>query len=259
MMFISGFSTTTFAKESLLDEVQKRGVLRVGIMLDFPPLGSYNEKGEPLGFNVDLAKDMAEALGVKLEIIETVSANRISALVSKRIDVSSAGLTITNVRAKTVAFTQPDRRGAMLVLVKADSTIQTLDDCAKFQGKIGTVRGTTPEIHFLNHFKDQGITIEHISFDANADQLLALNQGKVEAIAETDIWFGEVMAKFPGKYRIVGPGYFDEYTGLAVRYGDPTWLHWVDTFMYLEHISGRVKELHKKYNMPYIPIRPAYE
>lgn len=259
VVVVAGLSVKALAAESLLDEVQKRGVLRVGVMLDFPPLGSYDEKGQPLGFNVDLAKDMAEALGVKLEIIETVSANRIPALVSGRIDVSSAGLTITNERAKTVAFTRPDRRGAMFVLVKKDSAIQTLDDCAKFQGKIGTVRGTTPEIHFLNHFKSMGIEIEHISFDANADQLLALDQGKVEAIAETDIWFGEVMAKFPGKYRIVGPSYFDEYTGLAVRYGDPTWLHWVDTFLYLEHISGRVKELHLKYNMPYVPIRPAYE
>ena len=92
-VFILGFTATGIAQEaSLLDEIQKRGVLRVGCMLDFPPLGWRNEKGEPMGYNVKLAEDMAQALGVKLEVIETVSANRIPALVAKRIDVSSAGL-----------------------------------------------------------------------------------------------------------------------------------------------------------------------
>ncbi|MBW2057613.1 MAG: transporter substrate-binding domain-containing protein [Deltaproteobacteria bacterium] len=243
--------------QSLLDEVQKRGVLRVGCMLDFPPLGWRDEKGNPKGFNVRLAEEMAKALGVKLEIIETVSANRIPALVAKRIDVSSAGLTITTERAKAVDFTIPDRRGAMFVLTHADSPIKTLDDCKDY--KIGTVRGTTPEIYFLNYFKDKGIKIDYISYDSNADQLLALKQKKVDAIAETDIWFGEVMAKFPGKFKIVRPGYFNEWTGLAVRHGDFTWLHWINTWLWDMHITGKIKQLHKEFNMPYIPVKPAYE
>ena len=89
---VVGWVATGLAQQtSLLDEIQKRGVLRVGCMLDFPPLGWRDEKGNPMGFNVRLAEDMAKALGVKLEVIETVAANRIPALVAKRIDISSAG------------------------------------------------------------------------------------------------------------------------------------------------------------------------
>lgn len=244
-------------QQSLLDEVQKRGVLRVGCMLDFPPLGWRDEKGNPKGFNVRLAEEMAKALGVKLKIVETVAATRIQALVAERIDVSSAGLTITTTRAKAVDFTIPDRRGAMFVLTQAGSPINTLDDCKDY--KIGTVRGTTPEIYFLNYFKDKGIKINYISFDSNADVLLALNQKKVGAIAETDIWFGEIMAKFPGKFKIVKPGYFNEWTGLAVRHGDFTWLHWINTWLWDMHITGKIEQLHKEFNMPYIPVRPSYE
>lgn len=257
-VLILGFVASGLAQEvSLLDEVQKRGVLRVGCMLDFPPLGWRNDKGEPVGFNVKLAEDMAQALGVKLEVIETVAANRIPALVAKRIDVSSAGLTITNERAKAVAFTIPDRRGAMLVLTHKASPIKTLDDCKSF--KIATIRGTTPEIYFLEYFKKKGIKINYISYDANGDALLALNQHKVDAIAETDIWFGKIIAKYPGKFKIIEPGYFNEWTGFAVRYGDPTWLTWVNNFLWLEHISGRVKQLHAEFEMPYIPVSPAYQ
>ena len=244
-------------QQSLLDEIQKRGVLRVGCMLDFPPLGWRDAQGNPKGFNVRLAEEMATALGVKLEIIETVAATRIQALVAKRIDISSAGLTITNARAKAVNFTIADRRGAMLVLTNEDSDIKVLDDCKGH--KIGTIRGTTPEIYFLKYFKDQGIEIDYISFDSNADALLALKQKKVDAIAETDIWFGEILNKFPGEFKIVMPGYFNEWTGLAVRHGDFTWLHWVNTFLWDMHITGKIKELHKEFNMPYIPVKPAYE
>lgn len=247
-----------FAQEkSLLDIVQEKGVLKVGCMLDFPPLGWRDEKGNPKGFNVTIAEEMAKALGVKLEVIETVSANRIPSLVAKRIDVSSAGLTITTERAKVVDFTIPDRRGAMFVLTHADSPINTLDDCKDY--KIGTVRGTTPEIYFLKYFEDKGVKIDYISYDSNADQLLALNQKKVAAIAETDIWFGEVMAKFPGKFKIITPGYFNEWTGLAVRHGDFTWLHWINTFLWDMHVTGKIKKLHEQFNMPYIPVSPAYE
>jgi polar amino acid transport system substrate-binding protein len=258
-LMIGGFVSLGIAASdmSTLDEVQKRGILRVGCMLDFPPLGWRDEKGNPQGFNVALAEEMAKALGVKLEIIETVSANRIPALVAKRIDVSSAGLTITSERAKAVHFTMPDRRGAMFVLAPKDSPINTLDDCKDY--KIGTVRGTTPEIYFLNYFKDKGIKIDYISYDSNADQILALNQGKVDAIAETDIWFGEVMNKFPDKFKLVKPGYFNEWTGLEVRHGDFTWLHWVNTWLWNMHISGKVEALHKQFKIPYIPVRPAYE
>jgi ABC-type amino acid transport substrate-binding protein len=257
-IFILGYTATGIAQEaSLLDEIQKRGVLQVGCMLDFPPLGWRNEKGEPMGYNVKLAEDMAQALGVKLEVIETVSANRIPALVAKRIDVSSAGLTITMERAKAVAFTIPDRRGAMFVLTHKDSPISTLDDCKDY--KIGTVRGTTPEIYFLDYFKNKGIKIDYISYDSNADVILALNQKKVDAIAETDIWFGKIMKQNPDKFKIIRPGYFNEWTGLAVRHGDQTWLHWVNTFLWLEHISGRVRQLHDEFDMPYIPVSPAYD
>ena len=183
-VLVLGLVASGYAQEvRLLDEIQKRGVLRVGCMLDFPPLGWRNEKGEPMGYNVRLAEDMAKALGVKLEVIETVSANRIPALVAKRIDVSSAGLTITTERAKAVSFsTIPDRRGAMFVLTHKDSPINELDDCKDY--KIGTVRGTTPEIYFLDYFKAKGITINYISYDSNADAILALNQKKVDAIAD---------------------------------------------------------------------------
>lgn len=251
----------TFADsgKSTLDEVLSRGELRVGAMLDWPPGGYRDEKGQPKGLFVDLGERMAKDLGVKLKIIETAAANRIPALVSKRVDVSISALTITPERAKVVAFSIPMERGAMVVMVAKDSNIQTFSDC---KGKtMGTVRGTTPEIGYLEYYakwKKEDSNTKYISFDSNADQLLALRQGKVDAICENDIWFNDVMKKFPGKFRMVGPPYYYEWCGLAVRRGDQDWLNWINTWLWDLMVRGELEKIYAISGFPYHPVTPAY-
>jgi len=261
-LLTTGITSIGFAQVSTLDEVLKRGVLRVGIMLDFPPLGFRDAQGNPQGYSVDLAKMMAEALGVKPEIIETVSANRIPALVAKRVDVSISALTITPERAKVVNFASyPTYRSGMFILTLKDrDDINSLFDC---KGKtVGTVRGTTPEIAFLEYFekfKKEDPNSKYISYDSNADQLLALRQGKVDAIAENILWFNEIMKKFPGKFKMVGPSYYSEWCTMAVRQGDLNWLHWINTWLWDLHVRGVIKQLHEKWGIPYLPVTPAYQ
>ena len=261
-VLIIGMTSFGFAQMSTLDEVLKRGVLRVGIMLDFPPLGFRDAEGNPKGYCVDLANLMAKALGVKLEIIETVSANRIPALVAKRVDVSISALTITPERAKVVNFASyPTYRSGMYILTKANrDDINSLFDC---KGKtIGTVRGTTPEIAFLEYFKKfkkEDPNSKYISYDSNADQLLALRQGKVDAIAENILWFNEIMKKFPDQFKMVGPPFYQEWCTMAVRRGDLDWLHWINTWLWDLHVRGVIKELHEKWGIPYLPVAPTYK
>ena len=199
---------------------------------------------------------------VELEIIETVSANRIPALVAKRVDVSISALTITPERAKVVNFANyPTYRSGMYILTKKDrDDINNLFDC---KGKtVGTVRGTTPEIAFLEYFekfKKEDPNSKYISYDSNTDQLLALRQGKVDAIAENILWFNEIMKKFPDQFKMVGPPFYSEWCTMAVRRGDLDWLHWINTWLWDLHVRGVIKELHEKWGIPYLPVEPAYK
>ncbi len=255
-VFSPGFAE---AQESTLDVVLSRGELWVGAMLDWPPGGFRDDKGNPAGLFVDLAERMAQDLGVKLKIIETASANRIPALVAKRVDVSISALTITPERAKVVAFSIPMERGAMVAFVPNDSDIQEFSD---LKGKTtGTVRGTTPEIGYLEFYekwKAEDPKTEYISYDSNTDQLLALRQGKVDAIGENDIWFNDVMKKFPGEFRIVGPPYYYEWCGLAVRRDDHIWLQWINTWLWDLMVRGELEKIYAKSGFPYWPVTPVY-
>ena len=75
------------AQADKLDDIIASGTLRCAVVLDFPPMGSRDANNEPVGFDVDYCNDLAEALGVEAEIVETPFPDRIPALVSGRGDV----------------------------------------------------------------------------------------------------------------------------------------------------------------------------
>jgi ABC-type amino acid transport substrate-binding protein len=78
-----------------LDDIIASGVLRCAVVLDFPPMGSRDANNNPVGFDVDTCNDLAAALGVTPEYVETPFPDRIPALVSGRADVGVASTSDT--------------------------------------------------------------------------------------------------------------------------------------------------------------------
>ncbi len=93
--------------ESTLKTVLQRGTLRVGDCLSFAPFGFYNKDGAADGYDVDLAKELAKQMGVKLEVVNTTSANRIPNLQTSKVDVVFCNFTRNLERAKEIAFRDP--------------------------------------------------------------------------------------------------------------------------------------------------------
>ena len=218
-----------------LDDIIADGELKCGIMLDVPPVGMRDDQSNPIGFDVEFCKDMAKALGVEAVIVETPAPDRIPAILSGRVDIGIASATNSLERAKSVAFSIPYQIWDVGVAVAAgNSDIKSYTDLV---GKsVGTVRGTTGEVAFLNDFEtweDQGTT--HISYGSNAEQFLALQQGKVDAIIESTAIFGEYL-KGPGKGKIeICCDYSSapsDWTGLMVRRNEQGFLNWVNLFVW---------------------------
>ena len=115
------------AKADKLDDIIASGTLRCAVTLDFPPMGSRDENNQPIGFDVDTCNDLAKALGVKAEIVETPFPDRIPALVSDRADVGVASTSDTLERAKTIGFSIPYFAFKMVVLTKDGTGIDTYE------------------------------------------------------------------------------------------------------------------------------------
>src|SRR5210317_371249 len=90
-----------------LDEVKERGTLRVGMEPGYMPFELTNQKGEIIGFDVDMAKRMAKAMDVKLELVSTAWDGIIPALLTNKFDIIMSGMTVTQGRNLKVNFANP--------------------------------------------------------------------------------------------------------------------------------------------------------
>lgn len=247
-LLLAGLIAAPAVQADKLDDIIASGKLRCGIMLDVPPVGMRDANNNPIGYDVEFCKDMAEALGVKPVIVETTAPDRIPAILSGRVDVGVASATNTLERAKSVAFSIPYQIWEVGVAVKADDTsITKYEDI--IGKKIGTVRGTYAEAEFLKRFKEwKSKGTKYVSYGSNSEQFLALQQGKVDAILESIAIFSEYI-KGPGKGKIKiacnAPSIPADWTGLMVKRNQQGLLNWINLFVWHQWKTGRTNELYK--------------
>ena len=130
----SGKIQQELVSESTVEQVLKRGVLRVG-MSTFVPWAMKDKNGELIGFEIDVAKKVAEDMGVKAEFIPTKWAGIIPALLTGKFDVIIGGMGIIPKRNLKVNFTIPyDYSGMSMVahreLAKGFASLEDFNNCS---------------------------------------------------------------------------------------------------------------------------------
>lgn len=100
------FAQPAFA-QSRLDDILARGTLRVGLTGDYRPFSLKGPDGGMSGIDVDMANDLAAALGVKLEIVPTTWPTLLAGLTGQKYDIAMGGITVTLERQKTAFFSIP--------------------------------------------------------------------------------------------------------------------------------------------------------
>ena len=118
-------------------------VVRVGTEGAYPPFNSYNESGELVGFDIDIAKALCEEMEVTCEFIAQDWDGIIPALLSGNYDVIIASMYITEERKEQVAFTDPYYKAGMTHVVPKNSDITELTDAILAGKKIGVQAATT--------------------------------------------------------------------------------------------------------------------
>jgi polar amino acid transport system substrate-binding protein len=119
IMMIAG-SLTAEAQSPVLDRILKNGELRVGMSGTQPPYNMKSRNGELMGFEVDMAKSLAGAMGVELNIVEIPFGDLLSSLDGGDIDVVMSGVTITAERAQSASFVGPYILSGKSILTKSD-------------------------------------------------------------------------------------------------------------------------------------------
>ncbi|UCJ17717.1 transporter substrate-binding domain-containing protein [Pseudomonas sp. MM211] len=229
-----------------LDSIIESGKLRCAVTLDFPPMGSRDDKNQPIGFDVDYCNDLAKVLGVDAEVVETPFPDRIPALVSGRADVIVASTSDTLERAKTVGLTVPYFAFQMVVLTRDDTGISKYED---LKGKaVGNTSGTYEAIALEKDVKAWGDG-SFRAYQSQNDTILAVAQGHIAATVVTNTVAAATLKS--GKYKglkVVGDApYVVDYVSLAAKRDEYGLINYLNLFVNQQVRSGRYDELWKKW------------
>lgn len=133
------------AHASTLDDIQKRGELRIAVQTQGPPFSMVDKNGERTGSSVELAKLMAKEMGVKVVFLDLDWDGLLPALISGKADLLAADMTPTLARATKVAFTKPFMYIGPVVATKEGSKFTSLNACKAPGTRIAVLFGSTGE------------------------------------------------------------------------------------------------------------------
>lgn len=215
-------------------------VLVMATNAEFPPY-EYHDSGDIVGIDVDVAKAIAEKLGMTLEIEDIAFDSIIPELQSGKAHLGIAGMTVDEDRLKNVDFTDPYTTASQVIIVKEDSDITKSDDLA---GKyIGVQLGTTGDI-YASDYEEQGATIER--YNKGFEAVQAMLQGKIDAVV-IDEEPAKVFVSQNEGIKILDEALTVEEYAIAVKKGNTELLEKVNKALNELKESGELQAIIDKY------------
>jgi len=174
------FARGAMAEEwtNLDDEIMKRGTVRIGIGYSTPPMNYLDDKGQPAGFDVDLAKALCEKMGLRYTITKVNNKTRITSLVSGETDMVLSNMNHTMSRARQIDFSDTYLLDGKRVLA-AKGRYHALKD---FVGRrVAVCQGSNAQQAVTEALKKLGDPSPRVmSFQNDSECFLALKTGKVD-------------------------------------------------------------------------------
>jgi polar amino acid transport system substrate-binding protein len=233
------------AHANRLQDIKARGTLICATLSGSQPLAYQDpQTRQYVGFDVDTCEAVAKHLGVKMEHKPITVEARIPELELGRVDLVAAAFGYTKERAERIAFTSSHYQIPLKVIVASDSGITKLSDLAG--KKVSTQTGSTPEQYLHKVIP----TAEVITFQDNASQFLALQQGKVQGFAIGAASGLRFVNESGGKYRFIDEALAYEPTCLGVKKGEPELLAAVNKALEDMEASGELDALWNKWYGP---------
>lgn len=151
--------------------------LRVGMDLSYPPFEMQDKAGKPDGVGVKLAEALAAHLGRPLKIVPMEFSGLIPALKTGNIDLILSSMTATEERAKSIDFSEPYAFTGLALLVRKDSSVQSIDDLKKSARTVTTKASTTAQTWAIKNLPNAKCVV----FEDHSACVLEVTQGRADA------------------------------------------------------------------------------
>jgi polar amino acid transport system substrate-binding protein len=229
----------------VLDRIEKRGEIRIGTAASMPPLNMTTKDDRIIGMEPDLARYLADSMGVTLKLQAMPFKELLPALESGKIDMILSGMTITAKRNRKVAFVGPyfiSGKG-ILTSVATLSSIKNPNDIDKAEFKVTALAGSTSE-EFVKTILPNVQYIPATDYYAAVDMVL---EGKAQIMLADHPICVVAVARFPEKlFTIVSPFTY-EPIGVGLPANDPLFINLVENFFNTLQASGALDNLQDKW------------
>ncbi len=221
--------TSSVTTPHVLDDVLQKGTLEIGVSL-FTPWTLKNSQGDLVGFEIDVAKQLAKDLGVKPNFHIVDWKNILPALLSKKIDIIIAGMTITPQRALKVNFSQPYAESGVGLATNMQLTksFTSLKDLNRSDVTLAAVAGTVA--NDVAHRVFPNATIQ--TFPTSEKAIVAVTVGKVHGYVEHNPLPTFLTLDYPGKVdEPLSKPLLSTKAGFAINQGNPDFINFLNAWI----------------------------
>lgn len=204
-----------------IKEIQDRGYLIVGIDSGYVPYCFTDPAtGESYGVNVEVAKRVAEVLGVDIEIVSETFSAVLSDLAVDKIDLVAAMVVNTEERAEIMQFSDSLRQGYDYILVRTED-VDKYTDKTSLEGAILTANNGSVQLTHAQQLADEGINVNIVASESVADAVLQVVSGTADAVVVSDANGLVYELGYEGELSLVKTVNWENDTAsLAVNIGD---------------------------------------
>lgn len=252
LMAVAALAIAAPAQADLAD-ILEAGVVKIGVPESFAPFGALGVEGEHEGYDVDVAKLVAENLGVELELVPVVSKQRIPFLETDRLDLVISVMGANPERAKSIWFSAAYAPFFSGAFAAADMEITSVADLAG--KKVGLTGGTLEDLELTKVASDD---VEIIRFGDNAATLSAYTSGQVDVLVSGNTAAAQIKADNPDSTLETKFIIKESPAFIGVKKGNYDLLQWVNVFILHKKLGGELDAISEKWLGQPLPELPTF-
>lgn len=197
-----------------LEDIKKSGKITMVTNAEFEPF-EYKDHDQVVGIDADIAKEIADKLGVKLEITDIAFDACVPSLTTGKADFCAAGMTVTPDRQKNVDFTDPYYNASQAIIVRKDSKIKSRED---LNGKVvGVQQGTTGDIYCTNEDGKSEVKVKEVKrYPKGMDAVADMMGGRIDAVVIDNFPADKYVSKNADKIQKLDEALTEEEYAIAV-------------------------------------------
>jgi polar amino acid transport system substrate-binding protein len=223
-----------------VEAIKSKGEILIGVRNDFPPIGSVDGRGNPIGFGIDLGNAIADAMGVKAKFVAVTSRTRFPLLKQGSIDIEIGVTTPTVEREQAVDFSIPYIWDAVNMIIKKGASTKLADYAAP--KKIATTQGS----FVVDVIKQALPNADMVLFQEFPEAVVALQNGRVDAVGINRASAVAFLKRDPDRLAM-SEDFFKDPWAIMVRKNDSSMRVTVNTLLQKLWADGSYQKLYMKH------------